>query len=876
MNNIVTIILISGILISLTTEQAYSYKVATHELITQGVFNKSKKLNEFVTKNELDLDAAQTTVIHGSAWEDNILTVTINTNNLIELALCHFYNPVNGHGYDDPGTNNELWESSIARATNPENEWSYQHAKDYLYAALSGNSSTIGEIYIRNNEEAVDLYADDPDSTLAPQKAKLTHEERELFFDYTFQAIGHNVHLIEDSSVPLHSRNDVHHYFQPYEYWLEHSGLGLYDSIDGWQNLYDYPGVAIPNVFHDVGKATGANYDSYDSFDQGLAEYSHSNFFSSNSIDNFDMPRIPLGTRPDSEDLYIETKKTGDMYRVFAYVKNKNIEINHFAICGYLYFYDGIHTNFCGAQVVSVDDPAVHQDYATKLLKRAAAYSLAFIDYFFRGQLYVANTVSLQGARYIRPDGEVSFTEDIEKLTADIVNISNPSDTGYEPIGEGALVGSMRYMDRDNNYQYSSSTEIPLTPELTTALNSGSPQSIEFDFSNDKIPHGMKDYTLQVVFKGTLGNEIDTAIASGREEEIVEGLEITRPDEYTYSIVDGSNADSRPEGSQSTEPFADTFHENLTLLKAKIRNTLTRVDENGNSVKVELTNGNIYAIASYRIVPDPLTHYTWDQTWFTTLMETQEFAASISTEIAIDQNSSSLSSTEAKTFTFDFSASPIPSAITDLKLAVYYHGETDDPNKPFAVLTMGIKDLNEPQHLTYWNDTDYFLFNGAAVTADDFRADLDSTQYGYIYPYGYIDPHNISTKLSLSDSYSTATSDPLVEIIDQQPARYARLILLTDNPGGYYVTDQTTCHWIDYPYWPEYTWRYTLSAYVVQEYQNAEGESSWTWTSMYTGRGIMQHQRVYYINSYPDFPGINSLPAPSENDLGPQPVIINF
>ena len=43
-----------------------------------------------------------------------------------------------------------------------------------------------------------------------------------------------------------------------------------------------------------------------------------------------------------------------------------------------------------------------------------------------------------------------------------------------------------------------------------------------------------------------------------------------------------------------------------------------------------------------------------------------------------------------------------------------------------------------------------------------------------------------------------------------------------------------------------------------------------------TIREVTQHQRVYYMNFYPYFSYINTLPAPSENALGSFPVTIDF
>ncbi len=44
----------------------------------------------------------------------------------------------------------------------------------------------------------------------------MSQDEREQFFAWIFQSLGHIVHLIQDASVPAHTRNDLH-----MDKWLE-------------------------------------------------------------------------------------------------------------------------------------------------------------------------------------------------------------------------------------------------------------------------------------------------------------------------------------------------------------------------------------------------------------------------------------------------------------------------------------------------------------------------------------------------------------------------------------------------------------------------------------------------------------------------------
>jgi hypothetical protein len=62
-------------------------------------------------------------------------------------------------------------------------------------------------------------------------------------------------------------------------------------------------------------------------------------------------------------------------------------------------------------------------------------------------------------------------------------------------------------------YSYSVSASQPVS-----SLSSSIPAEFNFDFIGSPIPAGITDLTLQVVFKGTLGNEIDTAVAVGMKD----------------------------------------------------------------------------------------------------------------------------------------------------------------------------------------------------------------------------------------------------------------------------------------------------------------------------------------------------------------------
>ena len=71
---------------------------------------------------------------------------------------------------------------------------------------------------------------------------------------------------------------------------------------------------------------------------------------------------------------------------------------------------------------------------------------------------------------------------------------------------------------------------------LSNSLASNQAKEMIFDFSANPVLASGVDHTLQVVFKGTLGSELD-AVASGRRE-LTDPMFITRHNLYDYIASD--------------------------------------------------------------------------------------------------------------------------------------------------------------------------------------------------------------------------------------------------------------------------------------------------------------------------------------------------
>ncbi len=235
-------------------------------------------------------------------------------------------------------------------------------------------------------------------------------------------------------------------------------------------------------------------------------------------------------------------------------------------------------------------------------------------------------------------------------------------------------------------------------------------------------------------------------------------------------------------------------------------------------------------------------------------MQSIEFSYSVSDPITI----ASLSSATSQDFIFDFTNDPIPVGITDLYLNIVFKGTLG--NETDIAVAAGMKDLNEPQHIVFWNNTDYFLLNGEIRKAEDIENDPEVALYGYIYPYAFTE------EVGFSGTYPVINAPTVVTLQSLPPARYSRIILLVDNPNQYYLTDRITS------FLDVLTYKYSFSGAVNQEMD----DGIWVNTPVYNVRGIIQHKMTYLIEYYPYFVYTSNFPAPQENALGPYPATINF
>jgi hypothetical protein len=210
-------------------------------------------------------------------------------------------------------------------------------------------------------------------------------EEREEYFAAMFRAVGQVMHLIEDVSVPEHTRDDAH-VEAAYESWVN-SYANLNVSPIFFEELLQR-GTALPlaNLW-DTNQYNGRN-PSITTGAVGLAEFTNANFVSADTVGSFPYPKIEeasITTR------HVQDPATGTPYEREYYVKGGDGPKGHL-LCR-------VRRNqkWRNLPILSnlpqgprwVFDENVYQEYSEILIPRAIGYATALFRYFFRGLIDV-------------------------------------------------------------------------------------------------------------------------------------------------------------------------------------------------------------------------------------------------------------------------------------------------------------------------------------------------------------------------------------------------------------------------------------------------------------------------------------------------------
>lgn len=348
-----------------------------------------------------------------------------------------------------------------------------------------------------------------------------TETDRKTYWATTFRALGDILHLNQDMAQPQHTRNDPHSgvpgfgHKSVYEAYIDARASG--------QTFYSVPGVQVPLsglVYTGYQIPVFARYSDFWSTNPGngsvngagLADYSNSSFFTAGTNlgnNNYVSPS-------NNPAAYAKVAATGlstwPLQRFsFLVGGSNNIRMTTESIFDF-----GLTTTSPTYSLNAYN----YDDMADLLIPRAVAYSAGLINYFFRGKMEIS--LPDQGVYGI---ADHSVGAGFQKIR---LKLKNTTPNNEAMVG-GQLIAVARY-HKNSCYQPNLSGEwgapgqspakcrdpaetiTTSTPVSAVTLNA-TDQAFQFTFSS-AIPFGISDLSLQVVYRGPLGQENDAVVVA--------------------------------------------------------------------------------------------------------------------------------------------------------------------------------------------------------------------------------------------------------------------------------------------------------------------------------------------------------------------------
>ncbi|HPI24582.1 MAG TPA: hypothetical protein PL159_01340, partial [Candidatus Paceibacterota bacterium] len=279
----------------------------THRAITQ----EAIKLFEFYNPNQTFLEFEENLIIQGSEDEDEA-----------PRWLNHFYDPVHNRGFKGGRSSKDWAQNPNAQASRP------------------GNGVING-------------YFSDPND----------HSWPRAIYEYTWGdkerallSLGHVLHLVQDATVPDHTRDDAHAFKKTYEKYAERFTTKNFRLADDLAGRGQEP----------------IRLDSLDEYFDNLAIFSNGNFFSDHTIldDYYNRPIVRNQEFLELSDKKSHTFGIGDLEGVKLMEIDKEID-----------FLEG---KFKETYILDDIDNLVASDYWQHLSEKAVLGSAGVIELFFK------------------------------------------------------------------------------------------------------------------------------------------------------------------------------------------------------------------------------------------------------------------------------------------------------------------------------------------------------------------------------------------------------------------------------------------------------------------------------------------------------------
>ena len=347
---LLTFIFIFILLFLFFNQKVFAYGTETHAALTQEIFNF---YNQHFPQNKIP-EALKDYLIDGSRREDSI-----------PRFFNHFYDPVYDRGLNDlvwgRGYASKIW----AQDPSKQNQVVYKVA------------STIASILSAFQQKKLNLISTESDFTW--QRAieyYLNGEPEKAMF-----ALGHILHLIEDASVPAHTRNDGHP-----------AVLGDEDPYEVWAYRFNRDNIR-ESIEKFLKNKQPIILDSLDSYFNSMASYSNNNFYSGDTIgiqSGYDKPQPDYITKDGDYFYGFKIDREFGDYRIF--LKEKQGLFNTLIST----------TDNISLFVNKEGGDKVLKDYWQRLSVKAIQHGAGVINLFFqevektRANLQTAQTVQRQ------------------------------------------------------------------------------------------------------------------------------------------------------------------------------------------------------------------------------------------------------------------------------------------------------------------------------------------------------------------------------------------------------------------------------------------------------------------------------------------------
>lgn len=349
-----------------------------------------------------------------------------------------------------------------------------------------------------------------------------TDSERKRLYAETFKSLGHLIHLVQDAAVPSHTRNDTH---------VNYKGIGDPDSFHGWAELatgmianssplfnssllnQSAPNAIAPVPISRIIDSTDGDIGTLalsPGLNIGIAEYSSANFFSDDTINS---PHFQSPLSSQVEVRAPEYDATRAKLRRYVYFRPGFGEQDYpLALASAMrpYVIDPL-----AIPTENGLDDKVFQGYGAKLFPRAIGYSAGLIDYFFRAQVDTADP----------PLGYVLVPWEARRSSIDV--------QGVKVIGDGQQTGNgtiQMVLLHENSFRGLRNPPTSPGPKPLVVVSNEVPftissqgQTVTFPFAalpwpTEVIPalccYG-NGYMGIIVYRGTLGQETNTAVVAG-------------------------------------------------------------------------------------------------------------------------------------------------------------------------------------------------------------------------------------------------------------------------------------------------------------------------------------------------------------------------